>query len=182
MAFFFDISGVFTVALNLKNPYIPFSYGTLLITKLTAMDKVSAKYLKKIDHENRLSKYLWGLFISTTLLFVIGKVVGYFDFLSWWCAVPFISTMLVALINYLDWVPSNKNLLYSVGMIYSKLRFAIISLIMWMPIIIPLLVGCCNAKKYGLNLSSILIALAVTIIAYLFIVKLSGTPPKLQAE
>ena len=146
------------------------------------MDK-DVTYLKKIDYENRLAKYLWGLFISTTLLFVIGKVVGYFDFLSWWwVAVPFISNILVAGLNYLDWVPSNKILLYSIGMIYATLRFAIISLIMWMPIIIPLLVGCCIAKKYGLNLGSILIALAATIIAYVFIVKLSGTPPKLQAE
>jgi hypothetical protein len=87
------------------------------------------KYLSKIEYENKLALYLKGLFISTTILFVIGKIIGYFEISWWWIISPFIVTLIGSIFNYLAWVPNNRILLYTFGFLYMVLRYVVLRII-----------------------------------------------------
>ena len=134
--------------------------------------------LDKMKYETFFARYLWGLFQAATITFVIGKLIGYFGFLSWWfVTAPFITCILSSIVNYLDWVPESRILLYTVYMVYATLRYAILRIILWMPIFLALFTGFCIVKKYGSDFGGISIAIVATIATYFLTIKLSGRSP-----
>jgi len=131
--------------------------------------------IKKVEYEYKLAHYLWGLFIANTIFFVIGKIIGYFDFLSWWWIFsPLIIGFIGAFVNYLDWVPESRILLFTIGFPYMVLRYAILTLILWMPIFTSLFTGFCIIIKYGEHSHKVLIAIFSTIVTYFLTTKLTG--------
>jgi hypothetical protein len=134
--------------------------------------------IEKIVYEQKLARYLWGIFITATILFIIGKIIGYLDFVSWvWIIAPFAVSMIGAIFNYLDWTPNARILLYTIGIIYGTLRFAILRIVLWMPIFIAFFNGYCILKKYGTGASGILLSSGTVIITYFIVIKFSGRSP-----
>ena len=134
--------------------------------------------LERMKYEHALARYLWGVFKAATIAFVIGKIIGYFGFLSWWyVAAPFIIGLLGSGINYLDWVPDKRIILYTIGMVYMILRYTILRLILWMPICLALFTGFCIIKRYGTDLGGTSIAIVATIATYFLAIYLSGRSP-----
>ena len=137
------------------------------------------KYLSKIEYETKLANYLKGLFISTTVLFVIGKIIGYFDISWWWIISPFAVTLFGSIVNYLDWVPNNRILLYTLGFLFMVLRYVVLRIILWLPIFTSLITGYCIFKKYGTRSNMVLIEIAAVLLTYFFTVKISGKSPQM---
>jgi len=134
--------------------------------------------MDKIKYEHELARYLYGLFIATTIAFVIGKIIGYFEFLTWWWVIaPFITCLIGSIVNYLDWVPEHRILFYTIYLVYTTIRAAILTLILWIPIFSAFITGYCIIRKYGLDWGYILIAIVATIATYLLTIKLSGRSP-----
>ncbi|HEY8688983.1 MAG TPA: hypothetical protein VIM07_07090 [Chitinophagaceae bacterium] len=134
--------------------------------------------LNKMVYEQALARFIWGFVKAGTLVFIIGKIVGYFGFLSWWyITAPFIIGLLGATMNYLEWIPDMRILLYSIGMAYIIFRYTILRLVLWMPIFIALFSGFSIVYKYGSDWKYITIAIIATVATYLIAVYLSGRSP-----
>jgi len=134
--------------------------------------------LEKSIYEQKLARYLWGVFVVTTVLFVIGKFIGYIDFLTWWWVIaPFAIGLFGSIVNYLDWVPNTRILLYTVYLIYGTLRFAILRIILWMPIFAAFFNCYCILKKYGLGPMNIVLAIAAGVLTYFIVIIFSGGSP-----
>ena len=141
-------------------------------------DLQPATKLNKLNYETALSGYLWGLFQAATITFVLGKIIGYFGFLSWWwVTAPFVICFLCSIVNYLDWIPKSRILLYTICAVYAILRYAIIRVVLWMPLYLALGTGFYIIKKYGSDLGGILIAIGVTVATYFLTIILSGRSP-----
>jgi hypothetical protein len=138
----------------------------------------TTKFMDKIKYGHELARYLLGLFKATTILFVIGKIIGYFYFLSWWWVIaPFIINLIGAVVNYLDWIPETRIVLYTIWFVYAILRYTILRLVLWTPIFSALITGYCIIRKYGSDLKGVLIAIVAAIFTYVFTIKLSGRSP-----
>lgn len=132
--------------------------------------------------EDKLAKYLLGIFIATTIAFIIGKFIGYFDFLSWWyIIVPFIINIIGALVNYLDWEPNNRFMFYTIYAIFSILRHAILRIIIFSPILYSVFTSYRILVKYGNgNLKIRLISVAVGFLTYSITIILAGKRPRME--
>jgi len=143
--------------------------------------KLPKDFLAKERYEAALAKFLQGCTNAGTIAFVIGKLVGYFGFLSWWyLAAPLGVCLFGALINYLEWVPNRRILLYTIGFVYGTLRYAIIRLILWMPILMALFTAACIQVRYPS--ANVFISIVALLATWLFVSYFSGRSPGMPTK
>jgi len=140
-------------------------------------------YLGKMKYEHALARFTWGFVRAAIVAFVIGKLVGYFGFLSWWYVpTPFLLGLLASGINYLKWVPKSRILLYTVGTLYGILRYAIIRLFLWTPMFLALFTGFCISKRYGTSTGMNAISSVAAIATYWLTTYLTGRSPGMPSD
>ena len=119
---------------------------------------------------------------ASIVIFIIGKVIGYYDFISWWyIIVLIIITYIGVLINYIDWKnDSNGFVTNYLHTLYSIIRYFILRLLLWLPFLIAFFNSLLIVEKYGYDKNVIFIGSITSIINYYFIIKLSGKTPEIS--
>ena len=135
------------------------------------------------QREGDLGNYFLGIVKAYIVIFILGKVIGYYDGISWWHIItPIIVCFIGVLINTFYWKDDRTNgfVFNFFHTLYSIIRYFILRVILWLPFLIAYFNGMCIVKKYG-NHGNVLIIVYISCVAvYYFIIKLSGKTPEIS--